>query len=368
MGQRVQRRRPGIKPVPRSKKENDPYGALDTFTIRCTGSTIGISDTVLVHSLVVLRQSAWLQNAVTDQKDPEEPIRLPPHIRWWHLGLALEFMYAGRVPDFSLLAGEKLPVTYAGTTPRSIAAGFIELWQVGGFFGLEGLARRASVAFTAYMSTGIRHAIRVHRGVADDRFTPVVPLDAVLARPELRISYEFYQVAWKVFRGPPPVTDYNDWVTDYMDWLVSYDGSVQVVQRRNIAQNEHAILAWEGSMFDMDNDEDEDEDEDKDDEDGSPYTFTSPEACTTFRRLMLDVCMCHINSGLFELRWFQTFVSKDGPAPLREALDIRMLDLDARWPREEYPRAPFSFARVNPWRLVASNARPVPPRRPGSLL
>ncbi|KAL1852909.1 hypothetical protein Daus18300_011991 [Diaporthe australafricana] len=319
VGQRVQQKFPGIKPVPRSQKDDDPYRALQTITIRCSGSTFRTSNTVLVHSRVVLGQSAWFRDAVAEQEDPEDPVHTPPHIKWWHVALALEYMYYGRVPGFDLLAGEKLPARYPWKTPRSIAVGLIELWQVGDFFGLRGLKERANVAFTTYMSRGIRHAIRVHGGVADDRFRPMVPPGAVLVRLEDRISHEFFQAAWKVFCGLLQLTD-------YMKSLLSYDGNF--IRACDFAQDEGAVLDWEGSMFDRN--------EAEDDEYSSPYTVASPDTCATFQRLMVDVCMCHKDSGLFELRWFRAFVIEDGPALLREALDDRMMDQAAEWLRHSF--------------------------------
>lgn len=319
----------------RGNKENDPYSHLGTFTIRCGGSR----HTAIVHNAVVLNQSPWLRAKVAEQADPEQPVRTPGYIRWWQVAMALEYMYTGKVPGFQLLAGEDLQARYPGHTARSIGWGLAELWDVADFLGLAGLKTKAEAAFKAYFSAGIRHAILVHRGAR-----PPSPEDDC---PEIRVGYEFYQSAWRTFgtAADPRI--------DYMQELVTGGQSPATIP---IAQDVNALRAWGNTMFNTAGA--------PDDEDSVPQDLASlgptPPSSIAFRPLMLDLCMHFARVGLFELDWFQSLVTSFGPRALRRALAHRMEDPEARWPRDDYPRAPYSFERVNPWRLIASNARVVP--------
>lgn len=347
-GEQVQRLYPGIKPPYRASRENDPYSHLETFSIRCGGSR----HVATLHSDVVLHQSPWLRREVASRTSPDVPVLTPAYIRWWQVAWVLEYMYLGRVPGFGILAGEEMPVRYPGRQPRSITWGLLELWDAADFFGLEGLKRRAEAAFREYLSTGIRRSILIRRGAlipetAEGAARAVEPW----AQSEIRLNYEFCQAAWRIF-------GYQLWYLDidYIDMLITDDG---YPYPGRIAQDENALLTWESTMFDKAG---------APDNDGSVldelamFGRTS-QSSSTFRPMMLNMCMHFAQFGLFELVWFTGFVTVDyGPEELRAALAHRMSDPDARWPRDEYPSAPYSFERVNPWRLIASNARAVPPR------
>ena len=343
-GRRLQSRWRGIRPAMGGNKENDVHSHLGTFTIRCGGSR----HVAIVHSPVVLHQSPWLRDEVERKADPEAPVRTPGYIRWWQVAWALEYMYTGTVPGFQILAGEDLQARYPGDMARSIGWGLTELWDVAHFFGLGGLKRQAEAAFREYFSTAIRHAILVHRGAL-----PSSPGDGglgsaeELVRPETRVGYEFYQSAWKIFGN------LEDPEVDYIDSLVTGGRSLHSIP---IAQDENALQAWESTIFNTAGA--------PDDEGFVPehraFFGPTPRSSITFRHVMLDLCMRFATSGLFELSWFQSLILEYGPQALRIALRERMDKPDARWPRDEYPWAPFSFERVDPWRLVASNARVVP--------
>ncbi|KAJ0116695.1 hypothetical protein J7T55_009845 [Diaporthe amygdali] len=338
----------GIKPRIRRNKENDLYGYLETFEIHCTFD----NRTTTVHSPMVLEQSAWLRDRVAERGDPELPVCPPEHIRWWHVGWVLEYMYFGKVPGFVMLVDEQLPARYPDRLPRSITVGLVELWEAAEFFGLEGLKERAEEAFKVYMSKGIHHAILVQRGVLGAR--PRVdatgaaaerPAAEGLARPEIRVAHEFAQAAWKIFRGTATETHYIRYLVSDNGWLI---------YAPQIAEDAEALDAWESSMFDKDGFADDDE--------LPPDRSLSPQCLNTFSVLMTNLCMWFANSGLFELEWFQAFLPEVGPRPLLYALNRIMRETVASWPRDEYPHAPFSFEREDPWRLIASNTRAVPPR------
>lgn len=59
-GLHVQRLYRGIRPAEGGRKENDRHNHLETFQIRCGGSR----HVAIVHSRVVLGQSAWLRHEV----------------------------------------------------------------------------------------------------------------------------------------------------------------------------------------------------------------------------------------------------------------------------------------------------------------
>lgn len=344
-GEQVQRLYPGIKPPQGASKENDPYNHLETFRIHCGGSR----HVATLHSAVVLHQSQWLRDQVARRSGPEVLVRTPTYIRWWQVAWMLEYMYQGRVPGFSILAGEELPARYPGRQPRSITWGLLELWDAADFFGLEGLKKRAGEAFLEYLSKGIRRSILIRRGA----LTPETAEGAVepFARPENRLAHEFSQAAWRTF-------GYQTWYSDidYISTFITNDG---YPYPGLIAQDENALLTWESTMFDKAGAPDNDDSV----LDELAMFGRTPQSSFDFRPMMLNMCMHFAQLGLFELVWFTEFVSADYcPVRLRLALADRMSDPDARWPRDEYPIAPFSFDRVNPWRLIASNARAVPLR------
>lgn len=346
----MQRLYPRIKPQPGASRENDPYDHLETFRIHCGRKR----HVATLHSPVVLHQSRWLREQVARARrgGPEVMVRTPSWIRWWQVAWVLEYLYTGRVPGFGILAGEEMPARYPGKQPRSITWGLLELWEAADLFGLEGLKRRAEAAFREFLSSGIRRSILIHRGA----LTPVLVRGAdgliqPMAQPENRVAHEFGQAMWRMF-------SYSVWFydVDYLETFMSHDGNPFHDQ---IAQDEIALLAWESTMFDKA---------------GAPENNNSvrdelalvgrrPQYSLPFRPVMLDLCMHFAQYGLFEQVWFTEFVTAYYcPQPLRIALAHRMMDPDARWPRDEYPTAPFSFERVSPWRLIASNARAVPPR------
>lgn len=344
-GEQVQRLYPGIKPPHGASPENDPYNHLETFRIHCGGSR----HVATLHSAVVLHQSQWLRDQVARRSDPEVLVRTPAFIRWWQVAWMLEYMYTGRVPGFFILAGEEMPARYPGRQPRSITWGLLELWDAADFFGLEGLKKRAEAAFMEYLTRGIRRSISIHRGA----LTPETADSAVepLARPENRLAYEFDQAAWRTF-------GYRIWYSDidYINRFITDDG---YPYPGLIAQDENALLTWESTMFDKAGAPDNDDSV----LDELGMFGRTPQSSFDFRPIMLNMCMHFAQLGLFELVWFTEIVSADWcPVELRLALADRMSDPDTRWPRDEYPIAPFSFERVNPWRLVASNVRVVPPR------
>ncbi|KAG6358358.1 hypothetical protein INS49_014242 [Diaporthe citri] len=344
-GERMQRLYPRIKPPREASRENDPYDHLETFPIHCGDS----GHVATLHSPVVLHQSPWLSREVARRSGPDVPVQTPDHVRWWHVAWVLEYMYTGRVPGFFILANEEVRPRWHGTQPRSITWGLLELWDAADFFGLEGLKRRAEAALREYLSRGIRRSILIRRGALTPETAEGV--NEPFAWPENRVAYEFCQAVWRTF-------GYQIWYSglDYMDVLIAHDG---YPYPGGIAQDENALLAWESSMFYKT---------------GVPEREASvleelamlgrrPQSSFNFRPVMLDLCMHFAQSGLFELVWFTRFVTAHyGPEGLRLALAHRMRDPNARWPRDEYPRAPFSFRRVNPWRLIASNARAVPLR------
>lgn len=349
VGEQVQRLYPGIKPASgaRANQENDPYHHMETFKIRVSSSNL----VATVHSRVVLNQSPWLRREVARQNGngPEVEVRRYGQVAWWQVAWALEFMYTGTVPGFRILASEEVAARYPDRQPRSILWGLLELWDAAHFFGLEELEGRAEAAFRQYLSTGIRRSILLHRGA--------LPPETVeggaepLTLPNFRLRYEFQQAAWRLF---------SSWFwpinTEYISTVTSIDGEPDVVP---IAQDENALRAWKSAMFDKAG---EPEGEDLAPEDWF-HLGTGTYTIFTFRPIMMDVCMQFAQSGLFELSWFTGFVTAVyAPEGLRYALEERMMDTDSRWPRDEYPSAPYSFERVNPWRLIASNARAVPPR------
>lgn len=324
-------------------KENDRYSHLETFQIRCGGSR----HVALVHSHVVLEQSAWLRNEVARRESPEAPVRTPGRIKWWQVAWALEFMYEGRVPGFSIMAGEEMPAGHLQRRSRSIAWGFLELWDAAEFFGLRELQRRAEQAFMIYFNEGMRHAILDHRGAfAVGPGEGAVEAAMRLNQSVTRFVDNFFLVSWKLFVRYP----YSG--IQYAQVFHSGDGWMWVMQGQDVL-GESAIEAWENTMFDTAGAPDDEE---------SPFLDPEPPSAAAFRSLMIDMCMSFAERGLFELVWFQEFVGRFGPDGLREGLAQRMSLPDSRWPRDEYPRAPFSFERVDPWILVASNARAVPPR------
>ncbi|KAL2283190.1 hypothetical protein FJTKL_10080 [Diaporthe vaccinii] len=344
-GEQVQRLYPGIKPPQGASQENDPYNHLETFRIRCGGSR----HVATFHSAVVLHQSQWLRDQVAGRSSPEVPVRTPRYIRWWQVAWVLHFMYTGRVPSFFILAGEEMPARYPGRQPRSITWGLLELWDAADFFGLEELKRRTEAAFREYLSSGIRRSILIRR-VA---LTPEAGGNGIepFARPENRLAHEFRQAAWRVFGNQIWYSD-----IDYINTFITDDGYPYLDR---IAQDENALLTWESTVFDKAGAPDNDDSV----LDVLALLGRTPQSSFEFRPMMLDMCMHFAQLGLFELWWFTEFVSADYcPVGLRLALADRMSDPDARWPRDEYPIAPFSFERVNPWRLIASNARAVPLR------
>lgn len=341
MGERVQRDYPGIKPARGAMKENDPYSNLETFTIRCGGSR----HVAMVHSAVVLRQSPWLRAQVARQV----PVRTLEHIRWWQVAWALEYMYEGRVPSFCMLASEEMPAGYPERRSRSIVWGLLELWDAADFFGLEGLQERAEHAFVEYFCAGIRDSILVHRGAIAPGPAEGTSRSATgTSRQQIRFVGEFCLAAWKV----------SDEVLlhgqEFIDILQSADGWCLSGQ----PAHDDSLLAWESTMFDPAGEFDDDDFFTE----NLRFFGPTPRSSAVFRPAIVDMCMHSAPLGLFELKWFQRFVPARGPEWLKVALAQRMTDPDSRWPRDEYPGAPYDFARVDPWRLVASNARPVPGR------
>lgn len=340
-GERVQRDYPGIKPARGAMKENDPYSYLETFTIRCGGSR----HVAMVHSAVVLQQSPWLRAQVARQV----PVRTPEHIRWWQVAWVLEYMYQGRVPGFCMLASEEMPAGYPERRSRSIAWGLLDLWDAAAFFGMEGLKERAALAFLEYFYAGIRHSILVHRGaIAPGPAEGTSEFATRMARQQVRFAGEFCLAAWKMSDELPLHGQ------DFMDTLHSgdeWDLSGQPA-------HDDSLLAWESTVFDTAGVSDDDVFSIESLGDFDP----TPRSSAAFRPAMIDLCMQFAPLGLFELKWFQKFVPARGPEWLKVALAQRMTDPDSRWPRDEYPGAPYDFARVDPWRLIASNARAVPRR------
>lgn len=330
-GEAVQREYPRIRPARGGMKENDIYGHLDTFTIHCGSSR----HYAIVHNDVVLGQSPQLRALYESARrdHPGEPVRLSSRVRWWQVAWALEYMYQGSVPSFGFLACEEMPDGDPERPSRSIAWGLLQLWDVGHFFGLRELKLRAEEAFKAYFRKTIRHSILSHRGAVVGRY-----------RPELRLIQEFYLATWRIF--------------DYSPWFIEYIGVFSgLVDRSSISSPAgqdvyRAIQAWESTVFDRE---------------GAPVDpglYYLPRAaipsCVAFRPVMRDLCMELARSGLLELAWFQNAMFMDTAMGLRVALAERMWDPESVWPRDEYPGAPYSFVRVNPWRLIASNAREVP--------
>lgn len=324
------------------------YNYLETFKISC--ETTGHETTV--HNCVVLKQSQWLKDKFESRDDPTSPVYIPTHIRWWQLAWALEYMYEGRVPGFHLLAGENMPARFPGRQPRSITWGLLELWEAADFFGLQGLKDRAEGAFVNYFCGGIPHAVLVHRGARDR--TPEEVAGSLAGR-EPRVAHEFRQAAWKIFGDPVLVS------RDYFHFSMSYHG-LNLVDP--LAEDKPAILAWESAMFDK------------------PRALRGEDVVSetaalhinammrrylgTFKPKMLHLCRLFAKRGLFELRWFQDYMTdihcNDWHLPngLTDALVQEMEESPDEWPMDVYPRAPFSFERVNRWRLIASNARTVP--------
>lgn len=321
-------------------KENDPYSHLETFTIRCGGSSRHVA---MVHRTVVLRQSPWLR----DQVARRVPVRTPEHIRWWQVAWVLEYMYEGRVTGFCMLASEEMPAGHPERRSRSIAWGLLELWDAAHFFDMEGLKERAALAFLEYFYAGIRHSILVHRGaIAPEPAESTSGFATRMARQQVRFAGEFCLAAWRTsdelpLHGPEVI----DILHSDDEWFFSgaQDGS---------------LLAWESTMFDTAGEFD---DADFFIEDLEFFGPTAPSSAA-FRPAMVDLCMQFASLGLFELKWFQAFVPARSPEGFKVALAQRMADPDSRWPRDEYPGAPYDFERVDPWRLIASNARAVPAR------
>lgn len=342
-GMHVQRLYPGIRPADGARKENDRHNHLETFQIRCGGSR----HVALVHIRVVLGQSVWLRDEVARRESREALIRIPDRIRWWQVAWALEFMYEGRIPGFSIMAGEEMPAGHLQRRSRPIAWGFLQLWDAAEFFGLRELQRRAEQAFMIYFDEGMRHCILDHRGAfAVGPGEGVVEAEIRSNRSATRFVDEFFLVTWKAFvRYPFTRLLYAQAFHSGDAWLC--------VERGQGVQGESAIEAWENTMFDTAGAPDDEE---------SLFLDPVPPSAAAFRPLLVDMCMSFAERGLFELVWFQIFVSGRGPAAFREALALRMSLPDSAWPREEYPGAPFSFERVDPWILVASNARAVPPQ------
>ncbi|KAH8767501.1 hypothetical protein F5883DRAFT_74508 [Diaporthe sp. PMI_573] len=354
VGRGKQNTRPGIMPCNRETMETNMYKHLDTFRIRCGGAS---GHETNVHNLVVLEQSEWLRDQVAGREDPDAPVLIPSHIKWWQVAWALEYMYEGRVPGFHLLAGEDWPKRCPGAQPRSIAWGLLELWEAAHFFGLDGLEKRVVRAFESYFWMGLQLAIRIHD--TDGPLEETAWESRIsLIRPEVRIAHEFCQAAWRLFGDPDKLPD------DYFGADISNEGWRHCYRegRDPIAENGPAIREWESAMFD--------EIGTPDDGDGALerldvlYDGLKPQYAEIFGDMMIHLPILLSKVGLFELKWFQDSMAHDNlmlcPHRFRNALTKRMEELVDEWPSDEYPRAPFSFERVDPWRLIASNARPVP--------
>lgn len=338
----------GIMPCTSEMMKNDVYKELETFKISC--KTTGHETTV--HNCVVLNQSQWLKDNFESRDDPAAPVYVPTHIRWWQLAWALEYMYEGRVPGFHLLAGENMPARFPRRIPRSIVWGLLELWEAAHFFGLQGLMDRAEGAFVEYFCEGIRHAILVHRGARDR--TPEEVAGSLAGR-EPRVAHEFRHAAWKLFGHSRLVA------RDYFRFGMSNRG---LTLMNPLAEDKPAILAWESAMFDKPR---APRDQDIATETSALHANAMMRGYfDTFKPKMLDLCMLFLNAGLLELEWFQIFMIYiqlehwNFPNGLTDALSQKMEESPDKWPKDEFPRAPFSFERVDPWRLIASNARTVP--------
>lgn len=342
VGERVQRVYPGIKPPRGAMTENDSYSHLETFTIRCGGSSRHVA---MVHNTVVLRQSPWLREQVARRV----PVCVPEHIRWWQVAWVLEYMYQGRVPGFCMLASEEMPAGHPERRSRSIAWGLLELWDAAAFFGMDGLKERATLAFLEYFYEGIRHSILVHReAIAPGPAEGTSEFATRMTRQQIRFAGEFRLAAWKISDELPL---YGQGFIDILhsddEW--SFSGRTA---------HDASLFAWESNMFDTTGVSDDDVFSIESLGDFDPM----PRSSAAFRPAMIDLCMQFAPLGLFELKWFQAFVPAMGPEGFKIDLAQRMADPDSRWPRDEYPGAPFDFERVDPWRLIASNARPVPRR------
>lgn len=338
-GSQVQRLYRGIRPARGGRQENDPYSYLGTFRIRCGGTR----HVAVVHSAVVLQQSPWLRDEVERRDDPAAPVRTPDSIRWWQVAWALEYMYEGRVPGFEVMTGEAISAEFQERPSRPIGWGLLELWDAADFFGLRGLKARAEQAFRAYFSQGIRQSISISR-----RPMPPRPGEgrAEAARridgTDERLISEFSLTAWKIF---------DNYQFEYIDALNTDDACGWSFSRLAAQDEYDGLLAWESIMFDKEGAPDDEEITLED----------SPQSPLAFEPVMIDLCMRFAQSGLFELGWFRALIP-EGPERLKSSLEDRVRDLDFRWSHvRSIPRRP-PLSRANSWRLIASNARPVPPR------
>lgn len=330
VGERVQRHYPGIKPPRGAMTENDSYSHLETFTIRCGGSS---RHGARVHNTVVLRQSPWLREQVARGV----PVHVPEHIRWWQVAWVLEYMYQGRVPSFCMLASEEMPAGHPERRSRSIAWGLLELWDAAAFFGMDELKERATLAFLEYFYAGIWHSILVHRGaIAPGPAEGRSEFATRMTRQQVRFAGEFCLAVWKMADQLPVHGQ------EFIDILHSDD------EWSSSGRTTHgnSLLAWEITMFDTADVSDDDDSYTESLEDFD----TTPRSSAAFRPAMIDLCMRFAPLGLFELKWFQAFVPRMSPVEFRIDLAQRMADPDSMWPRDEYPGAPFNFGRVDPWR------------------
>lgn len=274
-------------------------------------------------------------------------------------------MYTGRVPGFHALTREEAHLQEGGEPAsggqgqaRSIVWGLQQLWGAAVFFCLPGLTRRACKALWAYLRAGLRREAKASAAAAGSSRDATSPR-AVLQT--CRFIHELTMAANILFQwSRPPVYDLS-----YLALVLEQgpaeaeagQGGGQAVCRWRLLPHPHRVLstyaaaaaargsevrAWERGIFEEGPRVSGDPWAEEDGAVG--YLEARADAFSRiFQPMLVDLCVGCAKAGLFELGWFQVFLSSAAPPLFLAMLSAAIDEPRFRWVLKRYPRAPYSF-------------------------